>query len=530
MALNVYFFKFSKKHNSTARPPVDTEYATLAELKDETTIHTLQMYIMPFERSGVTVQPYGFNYCFVPEFNRYYFIEDWQWEFGRWLCTCKVDVLASFSDTILLSSQYVARSSYDSTGDYAVFNGRIVDTIYPIKTHTDVYTDQLSTVVYDPTTQTSRYLRPLTTRPNRGYYIVGIIAQGGEPASTITGTLGVVNYYLFTQAAFKKFKRALFSNATWTGIADATMNNDVLKAFFNPIEYIASCKWSPISELSRYGVSMVNAIAFGWWVFTVTPETGETDTGVYMFSDNSLLMCAFSWAVDSLFITKHPQYNRGYYLQYEPYSEYELAIAPYGVVKMPSIISEAGFSVREYIDFVTGKSTLYIFIGQNHDGNQAFVPFAKAESQLLVDVQIAQVRSTGDVQTRLANTGVGLINSWLDKLPDGFIKNAATGITGAFMDATTAVSSVGTNNGGFADLNMFGTLDMYLGSCQLHSKFAIIADEDIDHFGRPLCEQRVLGTLSGFTQCANAEIAIQGSDVETKEIETYMNTGFYIET
>lgn len=527
MALNVYFFKFSKKHNSTARPPVNTEYATLAELKDETTIHTLQMYIMPFEKNGVTVQPYGFNYCYVPEFSRYYFIEDWQWEFGRWLCTCKVDVLASFSDTILLSSQYVSRSSYDSTGEYAVFDGRIVDTIYPIKTHTDVYTDMIPTVSYNQGSPI--YLRPLTSHPNKGYYVVGIIAQGGENGSTITGTLGVVNYYLFTQAAFKKFKRALFSTVSWTGISDATMNNDVLKAFFNPIDYIASCKWSPISELSRYGVAMVNAIAFGWWVFTVTPETGETDTGVYMFNDTSLLMCAFSWAVDPMYISKHPQSNRGYYLLYEPYSTYELAIAPYGVVKMPSIIAEAGFSVREYVDFVTGKSTMYIFIGQDHGEEQAFVPFAKAEAQLLVDVQIAQVRSTGGVAGKLVNSGVGLVNSWLEKLPDGFIKNATTGIAGAFMDQTASVTAFGENEGGFAALNMFGGMDIYMASCDLNAKFAIIADEDIDHFGRPLCQQRVLGTLSGFTQCANAEISIQGSDVETKEIETYLNNGFYIE-
>ncbi len=46
--------------------------------------------------------PSGFNYCYIPEFGRYYFIDDMtSLRTHLWRIECSVDVLMSFKDAIL---------------------------------------------------------------------------------------------------------------------------------------------------------------------------------------------------------------------------------------------------------------------------------------------------------------------------------------------------------------------------------------------------------------------------------------------
>ena len=57
----------------------------------------------------------------------------------------------------------------------------------------------------------------------------------------------------------------------------------------------------------------------------------------------------------------------------------------------------------------------------------------------------------------------------------------------------------------------------------------VIVDEDITHKGRPLCEVRTLGSLSGFILCAEGDIDIACFDNERKLIRQYLTTGFFWE-
>ena len=47
--------------------------------------------------------------------------------------------------------------------------------------------------------------------------------------------------------------------------------------------------------------------------------------------------------------------------------------------------------------------------------------------------------------------------------------------------------------------------------------------------GLPTMKPMSLSTLSGFCQCANAHVAIDGTDTEMNLIDTFINSGFYIE-
>ena len=47
--------------------------------------------------------------------------------------------------------------------------------------------------------------------------------------------------------------------------------------------------------------------------------------------------------------------------------------------------------------------------------------------------------------------------------------------------------------------------------------------------GMPLMESRQISSLSGYVQCANASISINGPDMDRDAINSYLNSGFYYE-
>lgn len=67
------------------------------------------------------VNPVGYNYCYIPAFGRYYFIEDiTSVRTGLWRFSCMVDVLMSFSDDIRNLSVIVDRSENTQNNNYLV--------------------------------------------------------------------------------------------------------------------------------------------------------------------------------------------------------------------------------------------------------------------------------------------------------------------------------------------------------------------------------------------------------------------------
>lgn len=68
--------------------------------------------------------PSQYNYCFIPEFNRYYFITDMiSVRTGLWRIDCAVDVLMSFQAQILNLEVIASDVSSGETKDSTYING-----------------------------------------------------------------------------------------------------------------------------------------------------------------------------------------------------------------------------------------------------------------------------------------------------------------------------------------------------------------------------------------------------------------------
>ena len=71
------------------------------------------------------------NYLYIPNFNRYYFIVNKNLDKGgRTIINCECDVLMSFKNDILNSTQLIIRSA--DTSNEKVKNSKITDTLRPI--------------------------------------------------------------------------------------------------------------------------------------------------------------------------------------------------------------------------------------------------------------------------------------------------------------------------------------------------------------------------------------------------------------
>lgn len=476
MAITALFYTFSKKPNSTAQPA--TGVTVSIELKQMTDIMNPEILVY-----GIP-NPYVWNYCLIQSFNRYYFVRNWRWENGIWRAMLHVDTLATYKANIAASSQYVLRSASAS-------DGRIVDTLYPMIEAVDSWQYQVTTN------------RPLVANLNGGYYVVGIIAKDG--------TMGAVNYYIMSPAAFGTLKNALFNDISWTGVTD--ISQDLLKTLFNPYDYIVSCKWFPVTTLPTLDMTIaVTSVNIGWWTLSVN---------AYRLANNANTFLAWGFEIPAASFGAHPQSSRGTYLNHGRYAEYNMLLAPYGVIPVPDTVAFAGATAVEGIDLITGECNLKLFLAAG--GDATVNPLLTLDSQMAVDVQLAQVRPESDSHSRLVNIGSSFALAAENLLPNGVIKSALSGITGA-VKAQTEHLTTGGSNGSFMRLGQFANFDAVC--C---ARYQYIANEDNAHLGRPLCATRTISTLSGYILCADAEIATPGTKDENDEIMSYLNSGFYYE-
>ena len=480
MAFTAYFFTFPKKPNSTQQPTLTDGVQAQIELKGPTTVTTPDIWITGIQG------PYLFNYAYIPEFSRYYWVSAWRWEAGRWLASLKVDVLASFKTAIGNSHQYVLRAA-SRTSPF------ITDTLYPITNEFTSYSKMVTVA------------RSMTFKYQEGVFIVGIIAKSAT-------NLGSVTYYAFTYQQFAVFRNALFNDINWAGtITDVSA--DLLKTIVNPFDYIVSCKWCPCTDYMLYFDTQVSSIPLGYWSFSCS---------AYLLSTVVTPMVQHIFSIEVTDFQTHPQSQYGAYLNFEPYTKNKLLIAPYGVIELPSEAIRAGVTCIENIDLISGEAVLNIYAGAG--GLNLWInPLKVVVTDMFVNIQIAQVKSAGLVDTGVSIGASAFADSAAQWLGDGPVKSAITGIASAVHTAAQTVKVSG-DNGGFARFAQYGGFNP-----TISQQFNLIANPDRNHLGSPLCADTNISDLSGYILCAHPEVATIGTDPEQQEIAEFLGNGFFYE-
>lgn len=461
--MNCTFYNLGKKKNSTLLPGVGTNIPI--DLKEPCSKAEPEITI----RS--TTAP-TYNYAYIPNFSRYYFIRDWTWKNGIWSARLEVDLLASFKTAILGLSCYIERSASN-------YDENIIDTYYPAKPNATIQ----NTAISAPWTA-------LTV--SSGTFILGVVGL-----DTGVGRLGAVSYYAVDTAGLNSLLNFLFSNDIWQASGITEIGEGLYKSIFNPFQYVVSCVWVPVT---RSAISTTaTTIKLGYW------DTQVSAYGVTLYVTGVL---AFNATLPA-----HPQSGRGAYLNYSPYTTRTLYIPPFGSIPIDSDFYARGNILQCdcHIDIITGQATLRVGT-RTENGTVAY--FTERSGLLGVQIQLAQVLS--DYSHSLSTLQAGI---------SGGVAGMVAGAIGAgVMSAIEAKSPKVTSSGSN------GSLISFSASPVIVSEFYLVADEDLADYGRPCGKKVLLSTLSGYVKCAEAHPDFPGLLAgERDQLETLLLGGIYIE-
>lgn len=463
------FYQFAKRTNSTKRPSGGQGFGI--DLKAPCNI------INPEIKIATQSDPTGYNYCYLPTFSRYYWIKNWTYSDGLWNASLTVDTLASYRDQIGSATEYVVRSS-------AKYDGTISDGLYPA-------TARVQSV-------TTSFQGGFAETISGGFFIIGFIAKAAN-------SIGAITYVVMTPGNAKKLSAKLLTDVSYLSIDNSEISDNLTKVLFNPYQYIVSCNYFPfdIAELTAH-LPLVAKIDVGWWSVDVP--------GWILGADNN----NFKKSV-SVTVPKHPQAaNRGEYCNVAPYTDYTIYLQPFGVIPLDAskMWGAAALSIQYVADLFTGDSVLRIFA----NGTQLVY---ETTAKLGVSVQLSNINfgipsgSGGLLQTGIAAAFGGIQAA----LSGGTLSDVGNGILNAAQATNADVASKGATGSTIA-------FDMVP---YMVARFKIIADDNNEDHGRPLCQRVQLSTIPGFIMVDDPDIALTATAAEIDSVKSYMKNGFFLE-
>ena len=503
--INVYIGKFNKKINSTARPTIPTEGTAdmpvfICEIKNGTSIlnPTLLISYARLEtlfNDGTSDTIRDINYCYIPRWNRYYFITNIRFNNPNVEIDCQCDVLATAKTSIGNSSQYVARCASSAYTD-----GSLIDTAYPTKTTITSDKCLISRTPFE------------YYQNSRCWYSIGIMSQGGTEFYLVNyTTLYDIIRYLLTDG---------FASASLTTLGITLLGSEQAKLLVDPLQYISAIyviPYDPINtEMEPLSLESVDTVPIGYAAYT-----RPSNMTVYRVV-KPLLQRTFD--INTSTFPSHPQASaRGTYLNRAPYSTAQLTLPAYGIINVDlnEIISYDVFRVKYIIDMRTGGGT--ITLSAPRTGSDDII-FNRTTCNFLVPVPLSQVQARGIGALDVANAVTNVFDNISLTRPFSSVTSAFSSLTNFVGDAVKnsipRVRNVGSY-GSFADLYT---------DVALYFEFVPVVDADPVNKGAPCCKVLTINSLSGFVQCLNAHLSINYmTKTEIQQVINYLNGGFYYE-
>lgn len=466
--MNVSFSTFSKKLNSTARSSGGTTYN--CRLKKGSS------KLQPFIELAAS-DPTAFNYAYIPNYGRYYYVDNWTFDGGLWAADLTVDVLASFKDAIGGASLYILRSS-------AEYDEKVLDTMYPAK--------EGGTATHATLT------KPFTTDYASGSYVVGVISPSAAS--------GAVAYYVLSYSQMASLRAFMMGTGaaalpSWTDDWNTEfpqLTGEAIRAMINPFQYVASCMWLPFSMYAGGGAAM----DFGYWQSGLSFPTMSASV---WFNQQQV-------AVPQNFVGAADEWRRQ-----APFASYQISYPPFGTFDLdPSFMAqEAQLDVVVSVDPVTGGGKLRI------DGASTRHVYVDVAAQVGVPVQLAQMSTDAiGAAGTYANSVASIAGNALSGNIVGAVASAISGIGDTARATLPTVSTAGSNGG-------VGALR---GPAEFQCYFRDVVDYAPDLLGRPLCKTRTPAALSGYMVAQSGSCVSSGATREEKEqIRAYLEGGFYYE-
>ena len=298
--MDIVFYKFNKKENSTARPQ-GGGFSISGILNENTSIIYPSLSI----KFGVDIT--GYNYAYIPDFQRFYKVVSWAYALGLWRCDLYVDVLASFKTEISSMSSYILRSASES-------NGNIIDGLYPTTPQTGILESKADSVF------------------NANDFIIHYVGKEGLKAVLISPTAMVT-----------------LCQSLWNTWGNINGMNDAFAAIADPFQYVNGIQktYAPVGFWGGQGVTNI--------------VLGTVDTG----AAGQEITDREGHVAIALSVPKHPQSEDRPYLKASPYSVYSARLPGIGWISIPSepLYNAGSVTVDYYGEPASGNLRADISIG-----------------------------------------------------------------------------------------------------------------------------------------------------------------------
>ena len=457
---------FSKRKNSTKQP---TGGSTITvTLKDQCSILSPVFILNTLD----------FTINYVEAFGHYYFADVTNLDGNRSEISCTIDYLATFKSQI---------SAYTGFVEYAASSSNLFITD-PRNMPTSGIT----------ATATSFTLTSDYAFSSSGCYVVGVTS------TTANGTTGMLDYYCFTPAQMQVFCAELNDNSFITNLFNH-FNGTTLEA-------IVSCIWLPFANVGT-----------GSWV----PHVG--DSPIIAISDATKVSNRICNIATGTEVINFSSISGGAgadmtYLERAPYATGELYLPFIGFVELDMDI--LGFTknmqINGYVDVVTGDIIYRISYGG--------VPTSQYSGNLATKVPVsgASYDSIGVASGAITAFG-GLAAASLAVLSGGSALPAiaAAGAGAAHAASSTKIHTMVNGNSSSALGIQFGK-DPYAIIYQNSPAFYPLTDPKTE-LGMPYYKTATLSSLSGYIKCRDASVEIPGDGAEQDAVNSYLNSGFYLE-
>lgn len=465
--INIYLFNYAKKDNSTARP------ATSSGTKYSCAVKTGSSIITPVIEISVDSLP-AYNYAYIGNFKRWYFITNITYERGIWVLSLTCDVLASYREEIGTTRMFFERSSNRQ-------QTALKDTLFPV-------------------TGNSQINRNVFEYGNLMTFSSGTICVTVLSEASASG----LSTYVFTAAQFYAFCDSLM--ATGTDSSESVWDNvsqSIKITTFEPLRYIGAVYWFPHdidhSNTAITSLKLGNFTATGFTCYRLA--TGSSPTRL-------------TYTVP---IPKHPQTeSRGKWVNLAPCSEYELQLPPFGTISLDTtaMMDASSINISILPDALTGAARCIITTDTN-------ISLADLAGQWGVPVQIASMVNMNLVSGISALIGAGTAVGL----------GIAGDVSGAISGAVNTVKGVGDMvKGSVSTFGSTGSIIDHQTNKVLYSRFFWLTEDDNANMGRPYCYNNTPEVLGGYMKAQKGLVQSSAATrPEMDAVNSYMEGGFYFE-
>lgn len=486
MSHTIYAGSVSKRRNSTLQPSLTASFDVL--LKSPTSLHS----------PTFTISAASFPYNYLKWDDRYYFVTDvTSKNNGLWEVSAVCDVLATYKSDILASTQYVCYSD-QSGGTW------LADTRIPVLKSASVSSNSSAIAALS---DTGMYVLSVVGKDSAASYQVTLTALK-DIISSISNweSNNINNINAMINAASSNDNDAICQ--TLATIGEAMINTGFIgNAYSQAPSCIRSCIWIPFATALHEGTDTVFLGNFDTHVqakrLSARPNTGSTSISIpWHYADWRRAVC----------------------------EEVYLYLPLVGMVHIPSneVVGESSITIKWSYTATDGCISYEVLAGSQVIGTYG------GNCAANYPIGINQQSSAGEIVQSLA-TGVektvnAAINSSISPISAAA---SAYGVgveaaIGAYNTMSVAVSSHASCVGGIGGGAGSG-LDLSA-RCFTVSHATVVAPSDMAQtMGVPTMKPLTLSTCSGYCQCANAHVAAAAELSELNEIDTFLNSGFYIE-